>query len=119
MSAEIKAYLDLVRSNYRAYVYFANRGAWVAGKAVSYICDEIQKFVETKSNKAFEVLILSIPPQHGKSLTVTEALPSWYLGKFQTKRVIEISYSETFAQRFGRKNKQKIEEFGKQLFNIC
>ena len=45
--------------------------------------------------------------QHGKSQCVTETLPSWYLGKYPTKRVIEVSYGDDLARRFGRRNKQK------------
>ena len=56
-------------------------------------------------------------PTHN-SLTITETLPSWYLGRNPSKRVIEISYSEDFAKRFGRRNKQKIEEFGNDIFGI-
>ena len=59
-----------------------------------------------------------MPPQHGKSQCVTESLPSWYLGNNPTKRVIEVSYGDDLAQRFGRRNKEKVIEFGKQLFNI-
>ena len=99
-------------------MYHVNKGYWKPGKAVSYICDNIQKFIEKPSVNAFDILILSIPPQHGKSMSVTEALPSWYLGRNNRSRVIEISYSETFAQKFGRKNKQKIQEFGEELFGI-
>lgn len=57
-------------------------------------------------------------PQHGKSQCVTETLPSYYLGKFPNRRVVEVSYGDDLAQRFGRRNKEKIIEFGKDLFGI-
>lgn len=56
-------------------------------------------------------------PTHN-SMTVTETLPSYFLGRFPDKRVIEISYSEDFAKLFGRRNKSKIEQFGERLFGI-
>lgn len=56
-------------------------------------------------------------PTHN-SMSVTETLPSWYLGKYPTKRTIEASYGDDLAQRFGRRNKEKIERFGKKLFGI-
>lgn len=59
-----------------------------------------------------------MPPQHGKSQCVTESLPSWYLGNYPHKRVIEVSYGDDLAQRFGRRNKEKLIEFGKQIFDI-
>lgn len=59
----------------------------------------------------------SMIPTHN-SLSVTETLPSYYLGKNPSNRVIEISYSEDFARLFGRRNKQKIADFGQELFGI-
>ena len=56
--------------------------------------------------------------QHGKSQCVSETLPSYYLGKFPNRNVIEVSYGDDLAQRFGRKNKEKINEFGADLFNV-
>ena len=55
-------------------------------------------------------------PTHN-SITITETLPSWYLGRNPTHRVIEISYNEDFAQKFGRRNRFKIKEFG-EIFGI-
>ena len=56
-------------------------------------------------------------PTHN-SQTITETLPSWYIGKHPNKRVIEISYNKEFAIRFGRRNKRKIVEYGKEIFGI-
>ena len=109
---------ELCRRVYSDYVEYVHEGRWIKGKAVSYICDKVQEFIEADTGHAFDILVLSIPPQHGKSMTITETLPSWYLGKFPTKRIIEASYSEDFAQLFGRRNLRKIEQFGKELFNI-
>jgi predicted phage terminase large subunit-like protein len=51
-------------------------------------------------------------------MTITETLPSYYLGHFPEDRIIEISYNDTFARKFGKKNKEKVKQFGKQLFQI-
>ena len=56
-------------------------------------------------------------PTHN-SRTVSEALPSWYLGKYPTKRVIEVSYNDDTAERFLRMNKDKVKNCGKQLFGV-
>lgn len=63
-------------------------------------------------------LIITMPPRHGKSMTVSETFPSYFIGKNPHRRVIEVSYSDSLARKFGRKNKQKIFEFGKSLFNL-
>ena len=51
-------------------------------------------------------------------MTVTESVPSWYLGKHPESRIIMASYNEGFAERFLRRNKEKIRRFGKNLFGI-
>lgn len=109
---------ELSRRVYSDYVEYVHEGRWIKGKAVSYICKEVQQFIEADTGHAFDILVLSVPPQHGKSMTITETLPSWYLGKNPTKRIIEASYSEDFAQLFGRRNLRKIKQFGKAIFGI-
>ena len=48
-------------------------------------------------------LAISIGPRHGKSELTSVMLPSWYLGKFPHKKIIQVSNSERLASRFGRK----------------
>lgn len=63
-------------------------------------------------------LIISMPPRHGKSMTVTETLPSWFIGKNPDRRVIEVSYGDDLARDFGEKNRKKVAEFGQEVFGI-
>ena len=107
---------ELARKAYYKYVEYVHEGRWIAARHLVFICNTIQDFIEDKINK--QILILQVSPQHGKSMTVTETLPSWYLGKFPTRRVIEVSYGDDLAQGFGRRNKEKIERFGKRLFGV-
>lgn len=91
---------------------------WKATPFHTYLCDEVQRFVERPSNKPYEILIVSTPPQHGKSVSITETLPSWYLGHHPENQVIAVSYNTDFAQRFGKRNKEKITEFGDKVFGV-
>ena len=106
------AYLGLVRANYRAWCYHVHEGRWLPGRAVSWLCERVQEFLEAETGNPYDVLVISLPPQHGKSMTITETLPSWYLCRWPERKVIGISYSEDFAQLFGRRNKGKLEQFG-------
>jgi predicted phage terminase large subunit-like protein len=87
-----------------------------------YICDCIDKLLKNEllndKGKPYIGICLSQPPQTGKSRCVTETLPSYFLGQKPFKNVIEVSYSDTFANKFGRRNLEKIKQFGKRLFNI-
>ncbi len=55
-------------------------------------------------------------PTHN-STTLTETLPSWYLMKHPDNSVIQVSYGDDLAERFGKRNLEKIKEFG-EIFGI-
>ena len=109
---------------YSKYVEFVHRynKEFKIALFQQYICDRIDDLIngrlKNESGREYEGITISIPPQHGKSLCVTETLPSYYLGRFPFRHVISIAYGEDLAVKFGRRNKQKIVEFGKDLFGI-
>ena len=108
----------LARKSYKRYLYYVHGESWVRTKMSDYLADEVQKFVEEETDHAYDVLVIETPPQHGKSLTITETFPSWYLGRYPKHRVIEASYNDDTAKRFGRKNMQKVEQFGLGVFGL-
>lgn len=109
---ELQHELDIrkARNNYLDYVALTNKG-YVRSRFHTYLCNKIQEFITTDTGHAFDILLLSVPPQHGKSLTVTQTLPAWYMGKYPTKNIIIASYNEDFAVTFGRRNLQKLQEY--------
>ena len=105
-----------LRKDYSAYVPYVNPGFCMT-HFHKYLCDEIQEFIEMPpTGKAMDILLLSVPPQHGKSYTVTETLPSWYLGKHPEDSVIICSYDGTIAEGFSRKNRDKFNEYAADIF---
>lgn len=106
------------RDSYLRYVEYVHEGRWKASRFHSHLCNAVQEFIEKEGDPAYDILILEAPPQNGKSQAVTETLPSWFLGKWPRKRVIEASYNETFAETFGRANRRKIDAYGEELFGI-
>lgn len=109
--------------NYLKYVEIVNDSGnkdadWIPGKHLVFLCNKIQEFVETDTGNAYDILVLNQPPQTGKSTSVTETLPSWFLGKHPDSSVIAVAYGDDLAQRFGRRNKEKIEKYGKIIFGI-
>jgi len=109
---------ELARKSYRRYLYYVHGDTWKRTRMSDYLADRVQAFVETDTGNAYDILLIETPPQHGKSLTVTESLPSWYLGRYPKNRVIEASYNDDTAKRFGRKNLEKVEQYGKSLFGV-
>lgn len=109
---------ELARRNFKDYLPYAHGKSYIATRLSVFLAETVQKFAETETGNAYDILIIETPPQHGKSMTVTETFPSWYLGKYPNNRVIEVSYNSDTADRFGRRNKEKIEQFGRQLFGV-
>lgn len=60
----------------------------------------------------YGLILLSAPPQTGKSFTVTESFQSWVLIKNPRTAVVTVGYETTFASRFGRRNRDKFTEWG-------
>ena len=129
-NAAQEAYTQLVIGSYKAYClyvhnmdYFANPNAkeedlkWKPSKFHQDLCDRVQEFIEKPTDKAFEIMIINTPPQHGKSTTITETLPSWYLMKHPDNSVIQISYGDELAERFGKRNLEKVKEHG-HIFGV-
>lgn len=116
---------DNAKDDYVDYVEYVHNGLYQHAKHTKWLCEKIQNAIEQKKRMRHgeiptenQYIILSVPPRHSKSMTITETLPSYYLGQFPNDRVIEGSYSTTFAQKFGKKNKQKLELYGEELFDV-
>lgn len=112
-----------VKASYLKYVELTHTTVneetdWKRGKHLIYVCNKVQEFIEADTGNAYDIMILNLPPQTGKSTSVTESLPSWYLGKNPDKSAIVLAYGDDLAQRFGRRNKEKIERFGNLFFDI-
>ena len=110
--------IELMRSSYPAYCYFVHKDQWKDTVFHRFLAETIQEFAETETGNPYDILILSTPPQHGKSMTVTETFPSWYVGKYPDRRCIVACYNDDFAGKFGRRNKTKLEEYGRFIFDV-
>lgn len=120
-AARIRAELasrELARRHYIDYLSFVNGESWKHTRFAEYIAQTIESFIEADTGNAYDILVLETPPQHGKSTTVTEALPSWVLGRHPDWRIIIASYNDETAERFARANKDKVSRFGVNLFGV-
>lgn len=103
---------ELARRNYEDYLVYVHSGRYRHFAHTRLIAQELQRIADGESR----FVIIEMPPRHGKSMTATETFPSYYLGKNPDKRVITTAYSDTLARKFGRLNRDKLNEFG-FLFN--
>lgn len=111
---------ELARRQYIEYCDYVHGGLFTVGKAQSFIAENINALMTnelfTPEGNPVKILCLSMPPQHGKSMLITQTYPSYYFMKNPNDKTIIISYGDDLARLFGRKNKEKIREFGAELF---
>jgi len=60
-------------------------------------------------------IIVTMPPRHGKSEFISHWLPVWFLSTFPDKKIILASYESSFAETWGEKVRDHIEENRKIL----
>lgn len=108
----LEAKKELARRNYRDYVEYVHHGHFQHFRHTELVCETLQRIAD---GEEISVLI-EMPPRHGKSMTVTETFPSYYIARNPHKRVIAAAYSDGLATKFGRLNRNKFGEFS-HLFN--
>lgn len=70
-----------------------------------YLADKLTEFANGKIKK----LMLSVPPQHGKSELASIRLPAFLFGLNPDLRIASCSYNDTFASKFNRKVQRLID----------
>lgn len=109
-----QAKVELSKRSYRDYIKYVHHGMYEHFRHTDLICESLQPIAEGQSKK----IMIFLPPRHGKSMTVTESFPSYFIGRNPNKRVITTAYGDSLARKFGRMNKQKVQEFGYPLFEV-
>ncbi|GBR74602.1 phage terminase protein [Candidatus Termititenax aidoneus] len=104
----IVTYNELCRRSYLDYLQRVWYGAYNPAGFHELIC----KHLEAVERGKIKRLIINLPPQFGKSWTISDKFPSWYLARHPDRRVIAVSYGDDLAYRFGKNNRVAVEEFG-------
>lgn len=69
----------------------------------------IAKLFEAVANGEKKRVIINLGPRHTKSEFASYLLPSWILGKFPKKKIMQISNTEGLAEGFGRKVRNLVD----------
>ena len=102
------------RENYSSYMQLSTHGRWKKARHLELLCGLLEEVERGDLTR----LIITMPPRHGKSMTVTESFPSWFIGRNPENRVIEVSYGAELARKFGLSNRRKVDEFGAEIFGV-
>ena len=107
-----------LRDNYASYVQYIYGENYIMTNFHKVLCAICQNACERIKRGEQVRILLSTPPQVGKSSTLTECLPSWFIGNNPDLSVIITAYNADIAEKFGDRNRQKVKEFGKDIFGI-
>lgn len=81
---------------------------------IKLICDALQKIADGEQH----YYIVEMPPQHGKSSTITKTFPSYYMMKFPERNVMISAYGDSLVSDFSESNRRIFEKWGRQLFGL-
>jgi predicted phage terminase large subunit-like protein len=62
------------------------------------LCERLERWADTPGDR----LVVSMPPQHGKSQIISRHFPAWLLGREPDAPVMLCSYAASLANRFNR-----------------
>lgn len=77
---------------------------------LEHICDEVQKALKSPEGERGGRLMLSMPPQHGKSITLGEWLPTWYMEQNPHDDILYVTYNRTYASQQGESVRDKVQK---------
>ena len=105
-----------VLKSYPAYLQATNYGYNMTAYHYS-LAANLQRDFEKGPNPgmAYGLILLSAPPQTGKSFTITKSFQSWVLTKDPFKSVLTLGYEADFTKNFGRANRDKFGEFAHKI----
>lgn len=78
------------------------------------IAEKLQKIVDGEQH----FYIISMPPQHGKSLTITETFASYYLMKHPENKVMIAAYSKGLYSQFADAERQNFTNWAGPLYGL-
>lgn len=114
--AQILARRKLARANLDQFILHCRRG-YSMQPFHRAICSVLQGVEEGR----YQRVILSVPPQHGKSEIATRHFPAYLIGRNPARKVVVSSYGGSLAESFNRDAQRVMEsEEFRQLFpKVC
>jgi predicted phage terminase large subunit-like protein len=104
--------IQTARTNFAAFVAAVHRPRYGHSAFSARVCRAVDDFVDDVLAGKRPVLMLTAPPQHGKSSLIGRCLPPYLFGRLQTAgmagtRCASASYAHSLAQR-NRRDAQSI-----------
>ena len=92
---------DRVERCRESYLFFVQQmwPIFISGKHHAIMADAFERVARGDLKR----LIINMPPRHTKSEFASYLLPSWFLGKYPEKKIIQTAHTAELATGFGRK----------------
>jgi predicted phage terminase large subunit-like protein len=93
--------MDRVERCKESFLFFVKQmwPVFISGKHHQIMADAFERV----ANGTLKRLIINMPPRHTKSEFASFLLPSWFLGKFPEKKIIQTAHTAELSTGFGRK----------------
>ncbi|MGE5195428.1 MAG: terminase large subunit domain-containing protein [Deltaproteobacteria bacterium] len=100
-----------------AFAQMASAGKWEPAPHLMHLDRALTAALEDAAEGTLDGLVVSMPPQHGKSELCSKYLPAWYLCNYPTRRVIVTGYGTDFAAHWGAQARDLVRSWGR-VFNV-
>jgi hypothetical protein len=105
--------LDRVERCRESFLFFVQQmwPGFISGKHHGIMAEAFERVASGELKR----LIINMPPRHTKSEFASYLLPSWFLGKYPEKKIIQTAHTAELSVGFGRKVRNLVssEEFQK------
>lgn len=103
----LEAHLELARRDFWEFCKLIAPDFYMEGRTyLKEFCKAIQEFYESPTEK---VLIINMPPRHGKSRTA-QLFALWVFGNHPSEKIVTGSYNEQLSTNFSRNVRNMIQE---------
>ena len=95
------------------------RQPWLIAPHLKLMDDMIvQAILDAETATTPPILLIELPPRHGKSELISRYLPPWFIGTYPDKRVLFATNTDKLAKRYGRLSRNIMDEWGAKCFGI-
>lgn len=99
---------------------YASDGAWQHAPHLDYLCrkiEEVERWIKEEHDEPKLVMVF-MPPRHGKSEVVSRHAPAWFLGRNPDKEIILASYGAELATDMSRDARRIFRDTCFELFGL-
>ena len=105
------------RDNYLAWLQLTTH-SFVPTRLAMWLSGKVDEWVRAVESGKHLRILLSMPRQHGKSMVITERLPSYFVGRNPDKKCLLTAYGADLAEQFGDTNRRIAQRYWKEVFGV-